>query len=59
MEKKDGRGRQVGWRKVEGVRKQRQLRAYDDEWAAINRFAHELKKGDRNKCLEFISSLDR
>ena len=25
-------GKPLGWRKPEGTRKQRQLRAYDDEW---------------------------
>ena len=31
-------GKPKGWRKPEGVRKQRQLRAYDDEWELIKRF---------------------
>ena len=54
-----GRGREVGWRKPEGTRKQRQLRAYDAEWLAIQKFAAELKHGDKQKCLDFIKSLDR
>lgn len=36
-------GRPKGTTKPEGVRKQRQLRAYDDEWETIKAFAHILK----------------
>ena len=53
------RGRQEGWRKPEGVRKQRQLRAYDDEWLIIKKFAAELKKGDRDFCEKIIQMFNR
>ena len=56
--KREGAGRPVGWRKPEGVRKQRQLRAYDDEWELIQKFCHTLKHGDKQKCIDFINSLE-
>lgn len=37
-------GRPKGTTKPEGVRKQRQLRAYDDEWEIIKEFAKVVKK---------------
>lgn len=50
-------GRPEGYRKPEGVRTMRSLKAYDDEWQIIKTFAAELKKGDKQKCLDFIQSL--
>lgn len=50
-------GRPLGWRKPEGVRKQRQLRAYDDEWDIINRFARIVKHGDRKACEDFLARM--
>lgn len=52
-----GKGR-LGWRKPEGVRGQHQLRAYPEEWQIILRFARELKRGDKQKCIDFVKSLD-
>ena len=52
------RGRKVGWRKPEGIRTQRQMKAYDEEWELIRRFAKEVKHGDIEKCKKFISALD-
>lgn len=49
-------GKPLGWRKPEGVRKQRQLRAYDDEWDLILKFAKMLKHGDKELCKSFIES---
>lgn len=40
---REGAGRPKGTTKPEGVRKQRQLRAYDDEWEMIKAFAKILK----------------
>lgn len=37
-------GRPVGWRKAEGVRKQRQMRAYDDEWQLVKDFVKILRE---------------
>lgn len=37
-------GRPKGTTKPEGVRKQRQTRAYDDEWELIKEFAKIVKK---------------
>lgn len=50
-------GRPVGWRKAEGIRKQRQIRAYDDEWELIQKFCRELKHGDKEKCVKFVEDL--
>lgn len=47
-------GMPLGWRKPEGVRLQRQLRAYDDEWDLILKFSRMVKKGDRHICQLFI-----
>ena len=40
---REGAGRPKGTTKPEGVRKQRQLRAYDDEWEIIKEFSRILK----------------
>lgn len=42
--RREGAGRPKGTIKPEGVRKQRQLRAYDDEWETIKEFAKILKR---------------
>lgn len=36
------------------VRKQRQLRATDDEWKIIQRFAKIFKYGDKDACIQFL-----
>nr|WP_325189813.1 hypothetical protein [uncultured Selenomonas sp.] len=41
---REGAGRPKGTTKPEGVRKQRQLRAYDEEWEIIKEFSRILKK---------------
>ena len=51
-------GMPVGHRKAEGVRTMRSLKAYDAEWQLIKKFAAELKHGDKQKCIDFIQSLD-
>ena len=50
-------GMPVGHKKAEGVRTMRSLKAYDDEWQLIKAFAAELKKGDKQKCIDFVKSL--
>ena len=47
-------GMPKGWRKPEGVRKQRQLRAYDDEWKLIQRFEKMVKRGDKQAAIDFL-----
>lgn len=49
-------GRPHGRKKPEGTRKQRQLRAYDDEWILIQQFAKMLKHGDKDACKKFLGS---
>lgn len=51
-------GKPLGWRKPEGIRKQRQLRAYDDEWELIQQFAKTVKHGDKKLCQDFINYLN-
>ena len=41
---REGAGRPKGTTKPEGVRKQRQLRAYDEQWEIIKEFSRILKK---------------
>lgn len=50
-------GMPLGWRKPEGVRKQRQLRAYDDEWELIQQFSKLVKRGDKDACRQALDQL--
>lgn len=52
------RGRPVGWRKEEGVRTLRTMKAYDDEWEIIRRFAKIVKHGEKDKCRELLDKLE-
>ena len=49
-----GRNGLLGYRKPEGTRKQRQLRAYDDEWALIQAFDKIIKYGDKQAAADFV-----
>lgn len=51
-------GKPLGWRKPEGVRAQRQLRAYDDEWALIQRFARLVKYADKSACSRILDDAE-
>lgn len=53
------RGRPVGWRKENGVRTLRTMKAYDDEWEIIRRFAKIVKHGDKNKSLKYLEQLEQ
>lgn len=53
------RGRPVGWRKEEGVRTLRTMKAYDDEWEIIRRFAKIVKHGEKDKCRELLDKLEQ
>lgn len=55
---REGAGRPVGTTKAV-TRKQRQLRAFDDEWELIHRFSVLLKKGRREECENFIKQFDK
>ena len=52
------RGRKVGWRKPEGVRKLHNLKAYDDEWLLIKKFADLVKRGNKAKAEKILSQLE-
>lgn len=54
--KREGAGRKKGWRKSTPsiVRKQRQLRAFEDEWQIINQFGDIVKKGNRKAAEKFV-----
>jgi hypothetical protein len=41
---------------IEGPRKQRQIRATDQEWALIKAFERMVKKGDREAAEKFIET---
>ena len=47
-------GKPLGWRKPEGTRAQRQMRAYPDEWELIQRFSRLVKYGDKDACKQFL-----
>lgn len=51
-------GKPLGWRKPEGTRKQRQLRAYDDEWELVKRFDRLVKHGDKTACIKALEKLE-
>ena len=51
------RENQTGRPKKEVTRKQRQLRAYDDEWELIKKFDKALKHGHRDACEKFLEKL--
>lgn len=52
------RENQTGRPKKEVTRKQRQLRAYDDEWEYIQRFAKFIKYGNREACIKALEQLE-
>lgn len=45
-------------KKAEGVRKQHQLRAYDEEWAVIQAFARLVKHGKLKECSDFVKRIE-
>ena len=56
-----GAGRPKGSKNVglEQPRKQRQLRAHDDEWALIKRFDKLVKKGHKDDCIKFLDEMEQ
>lgn len=56
--KREGAGRPVGWRKgFSEARAQRQLRAHEDEWALIKKFA-ELVKTDKARAEALVERIE-
>jgi len=51
-------GRPKGTTKPEGVRPQHQLRAYDEEWGLIRRFARLVKHGSLEACRDALMELE-
>ena len=49
-------GMPVGWKKPEGVRTMRSMKAYDDEWQLIKDFAAIVKKGDKQAAKDFVDN---
>lgn len=45
-------------KKPEGQRAQHQIRAYDDEWALIRRFAALVKHVNKSACEEAVRRLE-
>ena len=57
--KREGAGRKPGKQKeISEMRPQRQLRAHDDEWQLIKKFAELVKRGEIEKCKKFISAFE-
>lgn len=44
-------------KKLQGVRKQHQLRAYDDEWELIREFSWFVKHGCKEDCAKIMTQL--
>ena len=44
-------------KKLQGVRKQHQLRAYDDEWELIREFSWFVKHGCKEDCAKLMERL--
>ena len=59
VEKMRSVGRPAGWRKSEGTRAQKQMRAYPDEWELIQRFARLVKYGDKQACQLFLEQQEQ
>jgi len=53
--KREGAGRPLT---AGEARKQRQMRATDDEWRIIQQFAKLIKHGDRVACEKFIAEIE-
>ena len=53
------RGRPVGWRKENGVRTIRTMKAYDDEWEIIRRLAKIIKHGDKEKIVKLLDEIEQ
>jgi len=51
-----GSGKPLGYRKPEGTRTRRTLRAYDDEWELHLAFDKILKYGDKQAAIDFVNS---
>lgn len=54
-----GAGRPKGSKSIMGQRKQRQLRAHDDEWALIKRFDKLIKAGNLEVCTKAVEELEK
>ena len=57
--RREGAGRNAGWGKPEGVRPQKQMRAYPEEWELIQRFAKLIKYGDKEACIKFLDEQEQ
>ena len=54
-----GKGRPFGWRKEKSeIRPTHTVRAFDDEWILIKKFAELVKRGEMEKCKKFISAFE-
>lgn len=46
-------------KKLEGVRKQRHILAYEDEWKIIHQFSNLVKYGNKELSKEFLQLLEK
>lgn len=58
LNKRGGKREGAGRPKEKETRKNRTMRAFDDEWEIINRFAMLVKQGNKEKCLVFVEEIE-
>ena len=58
LNKRGGKREGAGRPKEKETRKNRTMRAFDDEWNIINRFATLVKQGNKEKCLVFVEEIE-
>lgn len=56
--RRPGAGRPKGSVSPDGVRSQHQVRAFDDEWELIKRFAKLVKQGKLEACKQFLEEAE-
>ena len=57
--RREGAGRKPGKQKeISEMRPTHTIRAFDDEWILIKKFAELVKRGEMEKCKKFISAFE-
>lgn len=58
LNKRGGKREGAGRPKEKEIRKNRTMRAFDDEWEIINRFATIVKQGNKEQCLALVENIE-
>lgn len=58
VNKRGGKREGAGRPKEKEIRKNRTMRAFDEEWDIINRFATLVKQGNKEQCLAFVEDME-